>query len=213
MKRALTVLAVLVAFTIALRAGSKEIVICHYNVENYVDTKPAGEGSRYGSREKSPKAVGALISIIKTVNPDILGVCEMGSPERFEEFKKRLAEAGMGYSDSEYVQSADPDRHLALVSRFPIVSRQSAVDVSFELNGKREKVRRGFLDVTIQVNPDYRLRMVGVHLSRRARRSSGASRRRRCASTSTRSSPPIRRRTSCATATSMTTRTSRCSPR
>ena len=34
----------------------------------------------------------------------------------------------------------------------------------YELNGQPEKVRRGFLDVTIQVGPDYALRMVGVHL-------------------------------------------------
>ena len=94
----------------------------------------------------------------------MLGVCEMGTPDRFEDFKKRLADAGLGYTDTEYVQAADADRHLALLSRFPIVSRASQTDVSFELDGKIEKVRRGFLDVTLQINPDYQLRLVGVHL-------------------------------------------------
>ena len=141
-----------------------EIIVCQYNVENYVDAKPAGEGSKYATRAKAPKAIEALVHIIKEVNSDILGVCEMGSPERFEDFKKRLADAGLGYRDFEYVQAADSDRHLALLSRFPIVARQSATDVSFELNGKPEKVRRGFLDVTVQVSPDYQLRLVGVHL-------------------------------------------------
>ena len=32
------------------------------------------------------------------------------------------------------------------------------------MNGQPEKVRRGFLDVTIEVNAGYRLRMVGAHL-------------------------------------------------
>src|ERR1700749_3695067 len=32
------------------------------------------------------------------------------------------------------------------------------------MNGQLQKVRRGFLDVTIQVNAGYRLRLVGVHL-------------------------------------------------
>ena len=141
-----------------------EIVVCQYNVENYVDAKPAGAGAKYGTRTKAPKSIEALMHIIKEVNPDILGVCEMGSPERFEDFKTRLAGAGLGYKDFEYVQAADADRHLALLSRFPIVARHSAKDVSFELDGKPEKVRRGFLDVTLQVNPDYQLRMVGVHL-------------------------------------------------
>ena len=67
----------------------------------------------------------------------------MGSPERFEDFKKRLDEAGLGYVDSEYLQAADPDRHLALVSRFPIVARNSRGDVPYELNGQpRESAAR-----------------------------------------------------------------------
>jgi endonuclease/exonuclease/phosphatase family metal-dependent hydrolase len=157
-------LTLLLAFGSVLSAAPAEIVVCSYNIRNYVNAKPAGEGQRFPTKEKSEEDIAALIAIIKEVNPDILGVCEMGTPDRFEDFKKRLAEAGLGYVDSEYVQAADPDRHLALVSRFPIVSRQSATDVSFELNGRVEKVRRGFLDVTVQVTPEYQLRMVGVHL-------------------------------------------------
>jgi hypothetical protein len=36
-----------------------------------------------------------MIHIIKEISPDILGVCEMGSRERFEDFKKRLAAADL----------------------------------------------------------------------------------------------------------------------
>jgi len=145
-------------------AAPREIVVCSYNVENYLDAKPPGPDSKFGTKAKPENSIAALIRIIRDIKPDILGVCEMGSPARFEDFKKRLAEAGLGYTDSEYVQAADEDRHLALLSRFPIASRQSRTNVPFELDGRPEKVRRGFLDVTIQVNPDYQLRMVGVHL-------------------------------------------------
>ena len=145
-------------------AEPKGVVIASYNVENYVGISPVTEGGRTPAKPKTEAAIAALIRVIKEVNPDILGVCEMGSPERFEDFKKRLAAAGLGYVDAEYLQAADPDRHLALVSRFPIVARNSQADVPFELNGQPEKVRRGFLDVTIQVAPDYQLRMVGAHL-------------------------------------------------
>ncbi len=148
-------------------AAPAEIVVCHYNVRNYVDAAPAGPGQKIGTKAKPAAEVDALIAIIKEIAPDILGVCEMGSPERFEDFQRRLAEAGLGYVDAEYVQAADQDRHLALVSRFPIVARQSAADVSYELEGRAEKVRRGFLDVTVQVAPHYRLRLVGVHLKSR----------------------------------------------
>ena len=153
-----------VAFLHSLEAAPREIVICQYNVRNYLDASPARPGQTYGTRAKPEKEIAALIQIIKEISPDILGVCEMGSPARFADFKKRLAAAGLGYTDSEYVPGADADRHLALVSRFPIVARHSVNDVAFELNGQPEKVRRGFLDVSIEITPEYRLRMVGVHL-------------------------------------------------
>ena len=147
-----------------LFAAPNEIVVCQYNVRNYVNEKPKGPDDKYGTKAKPESEIAALLKIIKDINPDILGVCEMGTPDRFEDFKKRLAETGLGYTDFEYVQAADADRHLALLSRFPIISHNSATDVSFELDGKQEKVRRGFLDVTVQVNPDYQLRLVGAHL-------------------------------------------------
>ena len=145
-------------------AAPEEIVVASYNVENYVSAKPREPGQKYATQAKSEHEITALMRVIKDLNADIIGICEMGSPERFDDFKKRLQAAGLGYVDSEYVQGADEDRHLALLSRFPIVARQSRGDVPFQLNGKTEKVRRGFLDVTIAVRPEYKLRMVGVHL-------------------------------------------------
>jgi endonuclease/exonuclease/phosphatase family metal-dependent hydrolase len=88
----------------------------------------------------------------------------MGSPERLADFQSRLAKAGIGLPHTEFVDAFDEDRHLALLSRFPIVARDSRADVAFTLNGQQERVRRGFLDVTVEVNPGYRLRCVGVHL-------------------------------------------------
>src|SRR4029453_9992579 len=73
-------------------------------------------------------------------------------------------EAGTDLPHTEYIVAGDEDRHLALLSRYPIVARESQTDLRFELNGREESVRRGILDVTLQVNADYRLRCVGVHL-------------------------------------------------
>jgi len=146
----------------ALEAG--EIVVCSYNLRNYIEEKAPAPGQKYGTKAKPEAEVEAVVRVVKEIAPDILGVCEMGSRERFEDFRQRLAAAGLEYRDVEYVQAADEDRHLALLSRFPIVTRESATNVSFELAGRVEKVRRGFLDVTVQVTPDYRLRLVGAHL-------------------------------------------------
>jgi len=88
----------------------------------------------------------------------------MGPPDQFQEFQKRLKETGLEFPFTEYVSGADPDRHLALLSRFRIVERHSENDLFFDLNGQREPVERGFLDVTMEVNPAFRLRVVGAHL-------------------------------------------------
>lgn len=146
------------------RAATNEVVFASYNLANYFITERRDETGRRTSAAKPPKEIEALIQIIKEINPDILGVCEMGSKQDFEDFKRRLKDVGLGYTDFEYVEGADPERHLALASRFPITARQSLRDVPFEIGGKQEKVRRGFLDVTVQVSPDYHLRLVGAHL-------------------------------------------------
>lgn len=158
-------LSVLLALTLyASAAEPREIVFCSYNVENYTDAKPPSEASRYGLKAKPEKEIAALVGIVKEIGPDILGVCEMGSREKLADFQKRLAAAGIELPHAEFVDAQDEDRHLALLSRFPIVARDSRTDVGFELNGKHERVRRGILDVTVQVNDGYRLRCVGVHL-------------------------------------------------
>ena len=89
---------------------------------------------RQGKSEPKPeKEKAALFHIIQSINPDILGVCEMGPKDQFEDFKKHLADAGLGYTDFELVEAADPDRHLALASRHPIVERHSVADASYKL--------------------------------------------------------------------------------
>lgn len=144
-------------------SAAGEIVVTSYNLENYLGAEQAGPPSRQ-AHPKSEVAISAEVQIIKGIAPDILGVCEMGRPEQFADFQHRLVEAGLKYTDSEYVQAADPDRHLALVSRFPIVSRQSQANVTYELNGVPYKVLRGFLDVTVRINGQFDLRLIGVHL-------------------------------------------------
>jgi endonuclease/exonuclease/phosphatase family metal-dependent hydrolase len=60
------------------------------------------------------------------------------------------------------------------------VRRSSASKVPFDLNGRPELVRRGFLDVSIQVNPGYTLRLVGAHLKSKMPSAAGEELIRRC---------------------------------
>src|SRR5271167_2032614 len=143
--------------------GQQAVKFVHYNVENYLEmNRRQGGRAEFGPKPESEK--NTLVRIIKEIHPDILGVAEMGPPDQFDEFQKRLNDAGLEFPFSEYVNAADPNRHLALLSRFEIVERHSEKTLFFDLNGQREAVERGFLDVTIEVNQSYRLRLVGAHL-------------------------------------------------
>ena len=142
-----------------------EIVVASYNLENFVgeDTSQETAAGRH-TAPKSAKAAAAVVQVVKEIAPDILGVCEMGSPEEFAVFRQALKQSGLDYPESEYVQAADPDRHVALLSRFPITARHSEVDLVFAVNGIPRHMGRGILDVTVQVNTGFELRLVGVHL-------------------------------------------------
>lgn len=152
----------------------REIVFGAYNLENYTQT-----GSER-TRPKASSARDAVANVVCGVHADILGVCEVGEESALADLGQRLDKLGVHLPHCEYVAGPDPDRHLALLSRYPIVRRQSLPQVRFELNGRPEVVRRGFLDVSVQINPGYILRLVGVHLKSKLPSPSGEDLVRRC---------------------------------
>jgi len=121
--------------------SEEAVVFAHYNIENYLQmNRREGGETVLGPKPEREKSV--LIRIIKEIHPDILGVAEMGPQDQFEEFQKRLREAGLELPFSEYVSGTDRERHLALLSRFPIVERHSEKQPFYDLNGQRQSVER-----------------------------------------------------------------------
>ncbi len=147
-------------------AHGDEFVFASYNLENYFQASDFPDETEKIS--KSPEAIAAEIRVIQDIHPDILGVCEMGPPGVFGDFRARLKSAGLDYPDTEYVAGPDPQRHVALLSKYPIVAHQSLTDVPFEIDGHEEKVRRGILDVTVAVGGT-KVRFIGVHLKSKLR--------------------------------------------
>ncbi len=122
------------------------------------------DGKRQDDASKPEEEKAAVVDVIAGFSPDIIGIVEIGSEADFQELRDRLAAKGLEYADSEYVQADDEDRHVTLLSKFPIVERNSKTDVKFDMGGVMRPMSRGILDVTVQVNPDYQLRILGVHL-------------------------------------------------
>jgi endonuclease/exonuclease/phosphatase family metal-dependent hydrolase len=143
--------------------GQETVTFAHYNIENYLE-QDRREGSDIVLAPKPESEKNTVVRIISEIHPDILGVAEMGPEDQFREFQNRLEKIGLHLPFTEYVSGPDPDRHLALLSRFEIVARHSENVVEYDLNGQRSQVLRGFLDVTLQVNQAYRLRVIGAHL-------------------------------------------------
>jgi endonuclease/exonuclease/phosphatase family metal-dependent hydrolase len=161
-----TFLLVFLAWATWPLGAADSVTVACYNVENYLRMDRYDRTVKKSLRDapKPEEEVQAVVRIVRDIHPDVLGIIEMGSPEDFRDFQKRLSGAGLKYPHTEYVTAGDTERHVALLSRFPIVERNSQTDLSFELNGVREPFQRGILDVTLEINKDYRLRVLVTHL-------------------------------------------------
>lgn len=147
--------------------SAREIVFAYYNLENYLPMSRVVDGRRLENAPKPESEISALVAMIRRIKPDILGVVEIGDQSMLADLQRRLAAAGMEFPHSEWVASPGGERHMALLSRFPIIARQTKADVPFELDGHQQRMARGMLDVTVEPVPSYQLRLIGVHLKSR----------------------------------------------
>lgn len=138
-----------------------ELTFVTYNLENYrVQETERTKAKAEFSRE-------AAANMIASVRPDIVGVCEVGGEEALRDLQARLLRKGFELPEVELVEGPDRERQLALLSRYPLVERQSRGQVPYSLHGKGQWMRRGILDVSVEVGRRERIRLVGVHLKSR----------------------------------------------
>jgi len=133
-----------------------------FNVEQYAFEDRDGGGQQ--DDPKPDKEKDAVVAIIVQEKPDVLALQEMGSPPEFDEFRERLASAGLSYAHVEYQRRGRHENNMAILSRYPIVTRQSHMEDKYSIGEAKLNVTRGFLDVEIQVSDDYKFRMIAAHL-------------------------------------------------
>ena len=141
-----------------------EIRVATYNVENYLQMTRRVDGRLRQNAGKPEPEKQAVARMIADIRPDILGLMEIGEPRQLEDLRRRLVQAGLDFPHSEYLQAADPSRHLVLLSRFPIVERHSLADLPLRLGTLTLHSPRGLLDVTVETSPGNRLRILCLHL-------------------------------------------------
>ena len=123
-----------------------------YNVKNWLVSTQ--------SPEKSIEAKNAIVNLISNSAPDVVGLSEIGSEADVLEIRDMLKQAGTDFPYSHYSGGVDPVRHLAIISRFPIVSKEFP---ETEIPGKDYSMQRGILDVTITIGSQA-VRFIGLHL-------------------------------------------------
>ncbi len=155
--------------------------VCTWNIENWGITDRFVSG-RFEKEAMKPEAeMKSVLSILKRINPDILGVSEIlrHSQERYLRlFQERLKNEGLDYPHFATVHGSDSRIQCAIFSRFPILEQFPHSDLQLEVThrskgGQSEKssqgLLRGLLHLRIQVAPDYELQLMQVHLKSKRR--------------------------------------------
>ncbi len=164
----LSVAALAALFSTSAAAPAQEstdrVTVCSFNLKNWLimDRFNGREVVKSSPKPESEKAL--VVETLLAIKPDILGLCEIGDESDLMELQNRLKAAGLDLPHFEVARGGDEYRQQGLLSRFPIVSRQSQTDLRYELGESLMPFQRGILDVGVELPDKSVLRCLGVHL-------------------------------------------------
>jgi len=104
---------------------------------------------------------------IRTLNPDLIALEEMGSTNALLELRGALAAEHCDFPYWEHVSGFDTNIHVAMLSKWPIVARRPHTHDSFLLDGRRFEVKRGFAEVDVAVGSNFTFTVIVAHLKSR----------------------------------------------
>jgi endonuclease/exonuclease/phosphatase family metal-dependent hydrolase len=125
------------------------LTVATYNVENYVPADRMVEGVYRPAYPKPEAEKKALRAVIRDLAPDVLALQEMGPPPYLEELQRDLKQEGADYPYAVVLAAADPDRHVAVLSKVPFKQVQPHRQVPLESSRPAKAVKRGVLELTI----------------------------------------------------------------
>ena len=139
-----------------------------YNVENWLTMDRIIGRREVADQPKPDSEKSAVLRIILENQPDVIGLCEIGTKADLAEIQQALKSAGLDLPHSHHTGGSDTVRHLGLLSRFPITSTAFPAQTQYTLEGRSFAINRGILDANVSIQgQDYRF--IGVHLkSKRA---------------------------------------------
>jgi endonuclease/exonuclease/phosphatase family metal-dependent hydrolase len=136
-------------------------------VENYVATNRLVDGVYREGYPKPEAAKAALRTVIRALDADVIALQEIGPRPYLEELRRDLASEGSEYSYAEWLEAADTERHIAVLSRRPFKSVKGHADLVFPYFGVSERVKRGLLEVRFETKAGGEWTLFVVHLKSR----------------------------------------------
>lgn len=158
-----SLIAILICFITPVFATDDDVRILTYNLKNYTTEVRSTRSGLPATSQKPEQEIDALVAVIASTRPHILGICEIGNEHALIDLQQRLKAADIDLPHRSIQQGIDPDRKLAVLSSFPV--RPNHVPrYDYPIENTRLPISRAILDVTVTVSQHYNLRMVGVHL-------------------------------------------------
>lgn len=140
-----------------------------FNTKNYFVAEDVKRSPARHQRKIKPVAEREKVAdVIASVQPEVVGLIEIGGPAALDDLAKRLAARGLYYHHRKVLTRWGEDRALAILSRHEIAEDNSIADCKL-LGNTRRPMLRGILDVTLLVKgeKERRFRIMGVHLKSR----------------------------------------------
>lgn len=132
--------------------------VATYNVENYL------AGPVPGRATKPAEAKAKVRATLLALRADVVALQEMGGTNALLELRDSLQTAGLDYPHWEHISGRDTNIHVAVLSRFPILARRPHTNDSFLLHDRRFRVSRGFIELDLQVTPQFQFTLLAAHL-------------------------------------------------
>jgi endonuclease/exonuclease/phosphatase family metal-dependent hydrolase len=122
-----------------------------WNIDNYVAETRFVDGIYRQDYPKPEAEKAALRRAVRAAAPDVLALQEMGGGPYLEEFQRDLAGEGVLYTHRAWVDGPDSKRHVAVLSRLPLLRVHEHGRLPVPGSRGERMVLRGVLELTIEV--------------------------------------------------------------
>jgi endonuclease/exonuclease/phosphatase family metal-dependent hydrolase len=158
--------ALLIAVPLAVECAGGSLTVATWNVENYLPAARRVDGVFRPDYPKPESEKSALRDVIRAAAADVVAFQEMGDESQLAELQRDLARDGMDYPHFAWLAAADSERHVAVLSKVPLVRIERHGEVPVRFLGDGDSVKRGVLEVVVLAGEE-EITLFVIHLKSR----------------------------------------------